>query len=263
MASANDPFSSSEPRVSTGGATPPSFHEAAHAVLNTNELLREIISYLPFEDIIAATGVCKTWRYALKASVAIQQALFLAPITTIRRIKTNLDLSLPTRIEDIPRESYTVVGELHPSFARICGPLLSNDTFFREVAVMPPRQSFEHPAGLWRDMLITQPPVSCVHVCLYSTPMMLSRVVFPPGFTDPRGEIDSLRCDEGIRMGQLYDLIESKTQALPPPKHVVVSVEMPGLVPEDVQDKCWEVRKGKVVNENLPELVSVLCDDES
>jgi hypothetical protein len=117
MAPASD-SSSSEPRSSTSN-TPPDFYEAAHAVLNTNELICEIIGYLPFEDIIAITGVCRTWRCALYGSLAIQRALFLAP-EHIRQIATSTE-NFPERVEDIPRRDYADVGEVNPFLARICG----------------------------------------------------------------------------------------------------------------------------------------------
>jgi hypothetical protein len=168
MSSESD-ASSSEPRSSTSN-TPPDFYEAAHAVLNTNELICEIIGYLPFEDIIAITGVCRTWRCALYGSLAIQRALFLAP-EHIRQIATSTE-NFPERVEDIPRRDYADVGEVNPLLARICGPVWSthgngNSLFANQLGTMSPWESFEHPAGLWRDMLITQPPVSYIRVCLY------------------------------------------------------------------------------------------------
>ena len=38
----------------------PKSNQAARAVLNTNELLCDIIIHLPFEDVVNATKVCKT-----------------------------------------------------------------------------------------------------------------------------------------------------------------------------------------------------------
>jgi hypothetical protein len=53
----------------------PSFtksHHAAHAVLNTNELLCNIVVCLPFEDVVNAANVCQTWRRALMDNIAIR-----------------------------------------------------------------------------------------------------------------------------------------------------------------------------------------------
>jgi hypothetical protein len=275
MVSASDSDSpSSEPRSSTTtGATPPTFHEAAHAVLNTNELLCEVVGYLPLEDIVVATGVCKTWRYALKVShttVAIKKALFLAP-TDIRRITTSTE-DIPKRVEDIPREIngiYAVVGEVNPFFARICDPLLSvNADYISQPQTMPQRRNFEHPAGLWRKMLITQPPTSHVSVSLCPNPIIPFTDSRPWMHVLPyRERSDSLRCDEGVRMGQVYDLIELKAQAFQG-EIFAVSIHMSNFHSNHNRSYGWdwEVCNGMVVREIpgvLPDLISVSSDDES
>jgi hypothetical protein len=256
MAPASD-SSSSGPRSPTSATPLPNFYEAAHAVLNTNELICEIIGYLPLEDIVATTGVCRTWRYALKGSLAIQQALFLVT-TDIRRIATNTQ-DFPERVEDIHRRSYRVVGELNLFLARICGPMLSHYDHRRKISAsqlgtMSPRESFEHPAGLWRDMLITQPPISYVRVCLHRREFKV--------FVPLREKSYSSQCDEGIRMGQIYDLIESKAKA--PQTQFAIRVFMPDFHQEYKHSDLyhswdWEVRKGEVVRPLPPQL----CDDSS
>jgi hypothetical protein len=111
-----------------------SSYKAAHAVVNTHELPHDIIVRLPVKDLVVATGVCRTW-HKLKDSLAIQQALFLAP-AKIRDI-TCKKPCLSKRIEDLEIEgdlshciedfetenelSYCIVGDLHPSITRICG----------------------------------------------------------------------------------------------------------------------------------------------
>ena len=107
-APAKNPSPTKPQSSATTDTTPPTIYKAAHAVLNTNELLCEIISHLPLESIVATTGVCKTWRAALKASAAIQQALFLAP-TNISRITTT-KADFPKRVEAIPGERYVPRG---------------------------------------------------------------------------------------------------------------------------------------------------------
>lgn len=217
MASTNNPSSSSDSSsgsesrssIAVTSATPPTFYDAAHAVLDKNELLCKIIGHLLPEDIFVTTGVCKTWHYALKASVAIQQALFLAP-TSVRQI-TTITKDIPERIEDIPREPcvvYAIVGEINPFVARIFDPLLSTADSISQLQTMSPRRNFEHPAGLWREMFITQPPISLVRVCLCPSPPVLT-AVFPPWFmaeylwesSKARGKTDSLQCGEGLRLG--------------------------------------------------------------
>jgi hypothetical protein len=280
MASPSDPspsdLSSSEPRTSaTTSATLPGLYEAAHAVSNTNELICEIIGYLPLKDIVIITSVCRTWRYALKASVAIQQALFLAPIN-IGRITTRKE-HLPKLVKDLPRAYYMVVGEVNPSLARICGPVLSNDDETvnpRLLGTMSPRVNFEHPAGIWRDMFITQPPTSLVRLYLY--PKETSRRTFA-GTLDFVPELDEVypyRRNGGIRMGQLHDFIESRAQARQKEKRTsggrtfAVRVVMPDFHPEHTpsqkhHDWFWEVGEGKVIREILPHSGCELSKDKA
>ena len=143
-----------------------SHHAAANAVLNNNELLCEIIAHLPLEDIVVATGVCQAWRKALKANVAIQKALFLAPaeIQTLRTIYMDC---LDMNCKDIPRGCYTIVGEPHPLVAKICCQTISLSNFEdndrRDVGIEE-KTSFRHSDGGWRDMFITQPPCKVIVV---------------------------------------------------------------------------------------------------
>src|SRR4051812_23246071 len=80
----------------------PNPYQAANAVFGTNELLCGIIVQLPLKDIVAATGVCQTWRKALKDNVAIQQPLFIAPgeVSDISPQVACLSMTL----EDIPHD---------------------------------------------------------------------------------------------------------------------------------------------------------------
>ena len=156
MDPASNPPSSALPTPIS--ATPPRSYEAAHAVPNTNELICEIISRLPLEDIVVTTGVCKTWRNALKGNRSIQKALFLVP-TDIQEITTSTKC-LSMRVEDTPREQYAIVAETNPYTARICGQMHAlneiiipwSEEFRRKDAPLP---KFEHPDGTWRNMFVT------------------------------------------------------------------------------------------------------------
>jgi hypothetical protein len=142
-----------------------------------------------------------------------------------------------------------VIGEVHPSLARICGPVSSNSvpllgTNPFQARGKTPREPFAHPAGLWQNMLVTQPPTSHVYVCLY-----VIRPPFAVPFRYP------LQCDEGIQMGQLYDFIEHNAMMFPEP--VAVRVILPGFDPENDPSQrehkwYWEVRKGEVVRKIQP-----------
>lgn len=81
-------------------------YKAAHAVLNTHELLHDILVRLPVIDLVVATGVCRTW-HRLKDNVEIQQALFLVPME-VGDIMANTGLCLSMRLEDIHRDKYVL-----------------------------------------------------------------------------------------------------------------------------------------------------------
>jgi hypothetical protein len=236
MASVSDP--SSRLAQSSTSASPPTSHEAAYAVLNTNELLCEIIGRLPLHDIVITTGVCRAWRNALKASVAIQQAMFLAP-ADVREITTTTKC-LSLHVKDIPRGHHAIVAELNPYTTRICGqmhgftdPPWTSDYGHGNA----PPQRFEHPHGTWRNMFVTQPSVETLQVSFYTHCQLYSVSAV------------SFSCDEGITLGKLHAFIESIAYQRP---YVVTSLTPQGLFPsrslsvEGGYNRWWEVRKGKV-----------------
>jgi hypothetical protein len=63
-----------QPEISTNMVASTSHQPgpAQQAVFDTNELLRNIIGQLPLASIALATGVCRTWRDAMKADMTIQ-----------------------------------------------------------------------------------------------------------------------------------------------------------------------------------------------
>jgi hypothetical protein len=199
---------SSEPQTPTS-ATPPRSYQAAHAVLNTNELICEIIGRLPLEDIVVTTGVCKTWRNALEASVTIQQALFLVP-AGIREIATTTKC-LSMRVQDIARKQYTNIGRPNPYTIRIFGQMgVFGEVHWRSrgnnFCKLLPR--FDHPVATWRHMFLTQPPITTVNTLIY-----LNENTTKTGHRVRTQHVAySFTSDEGIKMGELHDYIRSKEQ---------------------------------------------------
>ena len=231
---------SSEPQTPTS-ATPSRSYEAAHAVLNTNELICEIFGRLPLEDIVVTTGVCRTWHNALKGNKSIQRALFLVP-AGIQEITTTTKC-LSMRVEDIPRGQYAIVAEPNPYTARICGRSHTSTRFGwtgmyeRED---PPLQEFNHPDGTWQNMFVTQPPVKTLDVEFSFEPY--------PYHTDSF----RFNCDEGITFGNLHRFIES---TMPPFYQKSVIITNPtshgfflgrSLSVACRYNRWWEVRNGKV-----------------
>lgn len=269
MASASDP-SSSQPQ-GCAGTTPPRFYEAAHAALNTNELLCEVVGRLPLKDIVATTGVCRTWRNALKASVAIQQAMFLVPAEPREIATTTKCLSM--RVKDIPRKHYAIVGEPNPYTTRIISLISPStvpwwDRLYEKLNA--PMRVREHSAGTWREMFITQPPIKAIELSLFviDIPFYKRKIGYA---SDYRYRVP-YNCDEGIKLGPLYDFITSTSEATD--KSVVVTMIVPdGFFPEHScsvrgrYNRWWEIRKGKVHRRiqppnNLIDLTGDVTDTE-
>jgi hypothetical protein len=182
----------------TTGMTSKASYEAAHAVLFTNELLCDIVARLPLQDVVVATGVCRFWRDALKPNPQVREALFLTP-TEVREVMVS-DFDVCNTTDPIPIDAYFLIGTLHPLLRRICGTFHCGEDV---KAVIRPGifPNFEHPDGIWREMLISQPPCKRVLVTVTSV---------SPGDGDIRELELHLRNDTGVKMGELYDLIRAK-----------------------------------------------------
>ena len=50
---------------------------ARRAVFGTNELLENLLSYLPSRELFVLQGVCKSWRAVIAASPGLQERMFL------------------------------------------------------------------------------------------------------------------------------------------------------------------------------------------
>jgi hypothetical protein len=242
-------LSSDHHETSTNMAALPS-HQAAHAVFNTNELLCNIIGRLSLENIALATGVCRTWRYALRFNIAIRQILWRAP-KGIREIESSLDC-LGIRIEDIPTDQFEIIGEINPYISRICDEQKSwtADNLYKGHADIILRKLFKplptRPVGAWADMFITQPPITSVMVSVYPD---MRHYVYSLLSWDPVQRF-RFRCVGGITMGKLVDFIQSKA-----PQHGDAAIKL--SIPRGLKLSCdpsamepgthrWEIRNGKV-----------------
>jgi hypothetical protein len=170
----------------------PTSHHAAHAVLNTNELLCNIIIRLPMDDIVVATGVSKSWRKALKENVAIQQAMFLTPVD-VRDIMSEVDC-LSMNIEDIPRDQLILIEKIHSRFFDFWECSMSAGS--RGVSDSFQRSFTKHSSGLWRDMFATQPPIRTFTV-------------------EIEWKKKEYNCETGVKMGELYDFCQSLLELQP------------------------------------------------
>ena len=193
-----------EPDAATG-ELPLTSHQAAHAVLFTNELLCDIIGRLPFRDVLSATRTCKVWRDALKDDQHIQQALFLKPMAITEVLCDNYrikDLEQPISIDDC-----MIIGKLHPHLNLISGRVLVGNERCIYGRSYP---KTDHPEGVWREMFITQPPCKKVNVGI-----RLGK---------------RLECSTGVTFGDLCDFIHANNlntpnyQRYPTSRDCVISI---------------------------------------
>lgn len=171
-------------------------HLAAHAILFTNELLCDIVVRLPLHDIVAATGVCRQWKQALAADHSIQRALFLRPERISEVLATERWVNILKN--PIPLARCKMIGTLHPILDRICGYALPSGELKQKRAFC--LQPFDHPEGTWRNMYATQPPAHTVSLAM--------RTRVRKDFGMPVREI--LEDSDGVKIGQVYDLIECR-----------------------------------------------------
>jgi hypothetical protein len=136
----------------------PLANEAAHAVFSTNELLCSIVTHLPLNDIVVATGVCRTWRNALAMDLTIHRKLFFRPIE-IHEVMAESDFVRNTE-KPIPMDKCHVIGVYHPSIDKICGGVQAgaHGWLISDVHRFP---RFDH-EGSWREMFVTQPPCKSI-----------------------------------------------------------------------------------------------------
>jgi hypothetical protein len=173
----------------------PSANVAAHAVSSTNELLCSIVAYLPFNDIVAATSICRTWRNALAINPIIHQKLFLKP-REIREVMAESDFVRDTE-NPIPMDKYHVIGIFHPLIDKICGTCsIEAGAYEWDLMGPAPFPRFDHYEGSWRDMFVTQPPCKSVTLRIFERSSDDSR------FLD-------FKTDKGMKLGELYDFIDT------------------------------------------------------
>ena len=123
---------------------------AALRVLDVFELLEMILIQLPIKDLLThAQRVSRTWRATVKNSTRLQRALFISPVP-----------STPLELIDTTYGSLWVAREsnLRPI------TVLENPYYWSILATIT---YGHHKAGLyayaeasWRQMLVTQPPLS-------------------------------------------------------------------------------------------------------
>ena len=233
-----------EPSINMAASTS---HQAAHAVLNTNELLCNIIVRMPRENIALAACVCRSWRNALKADLAIQQMLWRAS-TGIRQIETKLDC-LGMRIQDMLSDKFDIMVDINPYMDKICNepqPWRPRDDVRivgRLLFNPPPKLEI----GALAQEFITQPPINAVRTVVYPGAHLVDYNIL---YHSPVQRF-LLKSNGGVTMGKLANLIQSKRRQHGGTTVTIVSIP-PGFKslcdPRAISrgTRRWEVRNGKV-----------------
>lgn len=60
--------------------------EVVEKILNTNELLENILVRLPIKKLLLAQRVCKHWKALITGSIRLQRALFMVPVPILGQV---------------------------------------------------------------------------------------------------------------------------------------------------------------------------------
>ncbi|KAM3080871.1 hypothetical protein ACMFMG_004830 [Clarireedia jacksonii] len=156
-------------------------HPAQSQVLRTPELLDHILSYLPQSCLlISITRVCKNWNAAL-SSPTLQRAL---GFRSNPRVETR---SWP----DLLEKQFSIFYQLPPALH------LSGAGRLKTLPWKQRSDAFNRADASWRRMLVFQP--AC-------TEFEITRVISQR--TGLWRQKCILHCEDGIRMGMLWDIIQ-------------------------------------------------------
>ncbi|RYP62030.1 hypothetical protein DL771_009900 [Monosporascus sp. 5C6A] len=155
----------------------------ASQVLNTPELLEAILLKLDIRTVISSAQlVNRQWHDLITKSPAIQQAIFFKPIEAA---------------DGAPLRN-ALLTELFPPFFGDSNKRRSVIDAFKELAMAREERlaAFKREDASWRRMLVQQPPVR-----------ELGKWERVSGMAGARHNFWSERYPEGLRMGELYDLV--------------------------------------------------------
>jgi hypothetical protein len=170
---------------------------ATHAVLNTTELLENILIYVPFRTLITSQRVCSLWRDTVNQSTQIKQKLFLLPQPIVDRWAivgtTSTDLHFtritPTTILPHPltisnfwsQESISpqtlypvrlnpllVERRFHPAVRNGPSDRVAYQAFFSGCFFVGLAQDLQrnYSAPSWRNMYLCDPPCTKLEACI-------------------------------------------------------------------------------------------------
>lgn len=170
---------------------------ATKKALGINELLENVLFYLPMKDLIHAQKVCQQWRNVVQKSKALRQHLYLEPqpVTTHPEACSCPDKATWTTVNSfMPMGKHAIDRLPHPFLQDLYEPRSHGEDysslwFEREDIV----RILSWPSGTWEDMLVLQPPPKRV---LLRTPSLTKDIAFI-------GIIEMIEEPTGVRLGQI------------------------------------------------------------
>jgi hypothetical protein len=169
---------------------------ACHNVFAIPELAEAILLELPMRDLLCcAQQVCRRWKAMVETSSALQQSLFLKPITSETLVQsTNPNEWIAVHAGERHLQASAVYE--HPFFHQIFGLWrkesgLVHWTKIEAVEALDLFRDLSKTPGKWRQHLLTQPPVQEITIM------------------DLRGTHKQLSSGAGITLGQLWDTLAS------------------------------------------------------
>jgi hypothetical protein len=144
------------------------------------ELLDAVLQHVDIKTLLFAQGVSHHWKETITSSPQIQELLFFRPKTTnliyhkCNWLGNKLSHFGPATKPTETTVTTPTVSPLTTTFTSIViNPLLANEIYYENLdsgairwgqrIVLPHLDTFlHHPAGSWRSMLVTQPPIANV-----------------------------------------------------------------------------------------------------
>lgn len=165
-------------------ATPTITTSKAEEFFNITELAEEILSFLPFRDLLLVQRVCRSFRATVQGSIQLQRLLFLEPEGGFNncslKINPFVSITILNIVRDndihrrIPGDKSKIAAFIPPGYLNI---FVRSESRIHGLKA-PKRKSFQHnlrefffeqdPQASWRRMYITQPPVPTFQVSLKS-----------------------------------------------------------------------------------------------
>ena len=140
-------------------------------VFETYELLENILSHLPFFDLVHAQQVSKQWRDITMRSKVLRQNLFLDPQTCHGDQKFNLNVALRD-FQDGGIQPQPQVLVSHPTLEDHLAPRDIEWQVYSHWSIRAPKigDMLSWPDGQLRNMLLSRPAMSHVYVVFEPRP---------------------------------------------------------------------------------------------